>query len=393
MEIMAFASTLGPLALAAVVVLIYALLPARLLSVNTHIDQQTDQMFKLFPVAANVRIFGGARVGLDPAGYLKPFEPCDIFAGFAKQECNNTGGLAGAKSVLVQTLGDFQLTINGVALTDRGKPVFATADDAQAMTGHPDAYMGRIVHYLAANTALVRLRAWGEKAPNGFGSAEIVIGGAEVFEPTGAASTTKYHPSGLLAKSILGLGVLQYDAAGGGVRLEFDAVAEVALASLRGQYGTFEVAKGITLEALLVVADKGDNAALDIDIGLGTPLTVNSEADIDHADMVNLAAFHLDGNSDDIKFQSDDNVTDVAPVDTTIDNDSATDVPKRLRINVRPTGVVEAWIDGVRMLPATAFAVAAAARLAPFVNVEKTNDDTVAVVILNRFRAAGAAAA
>lgn len=393
MEIMAFASTLGPLAIAAVVILVLALLPARLLSANTHIDQQTDQEFKLFAVAANVRIYGGARVGLNPAGYLKPFEPGDIFAGISKQECNNTGGLDGAKSVLVRTLGDFELVIAGVALTDRNKPVFATADDAQALTGHPDAYMGRVVHYLAANKALVRLRTWGEKPPNGSGSAEIVIGGQEAFEATGAASTTKYHPSGLQAKSILGLGVLQVDAIAGGVRFDFDAVAEVALASLRGIFGTFETAKGVTFDATLVVADKGDNAALDIDFGLGTPLTANSEADVDHADMVNLACFHMDGNSDDIKAQSDDNVTDVAPVDTTIDNDSATDIAKRFQIIVRPSGVVEFWINGARVNSATVFAVAAASRIAPFINVEKTNDDTVAVLLLSRLRVAGAAAA
>lgn len=395
MILMGLTATFGPLALAALAVLVAICLgPVWALSANaTTPNRHTDQDRRTFPVGAAVHIYNNGAVGLDPAGYLKAFVPGDLFVGIAAEESDNSAGTAGAKSCQVFTTGDYELPITSVALTDRGKPVFATADDAFALVGHPDAYVGRLLRYVSSGKAIVRMKTPGERAPNGFGSVEHVIGGHEVFEPTGAASTTKYHPSGLLAKSILGLGVLQSDTVNGGVRFDFDAVAEVALASLRGLYGTFEVAKGITFDAYLCVADKGDAAALDIDFGLGTPLTTNSEADIDHADMANLAAFHLDGASDNILAQSDDTSTDVAAVDTTIDNDSTTDLPKRFRIIVRPTGVCEFWIDGARVLSSTVFAVAAAARLAPFVNMEKTSDDTTAVIVLNRLRVAGAAAA
>jgi len=126
---------------------------------------------------------------------------------------------------------------------------------------------------------------------------------------------------------------------------------------------------------------------------LGTALTTNSEANIDHADMVQLAAFHMDGNSDNILCQSDDNTTDVAPVDSTIDNDSTTDVPKHLHICVRPSGDVEFWVDNSRVLATTTFKVAADAELAAFVNMEKTANDTSATVIVRNLRVAGAAAA
>jgi hypothetical protein len=62
---------------------------------------------------------------------------------------------------------------------------------------------------------------------------------------------------------------------------------------------------------------------------------------------------------------------------------------KDLHIKVRPTGAVEFWIDRVRVLPDTAFAVAAAAQFAGFVNVEKTSDDTLAEVYVRKLRVAG----
>jgi len=369
------------------------LMPLFAASANVQLGHYPDQETRVYPVGAGVHIYLGTNVGRDPAGYLKPFVPGDEFVGIAYAECDNSSGAAGAKTCQVFTQGDFKLPITSVALTDRNKPVFCTADNTYALAGHPDAYFGRVMHYEASGYAVVRMKAPGEKAPNGYGSMEQVITGAESFAPTGAASSSTYHPSGFVAKSILGLGLYHRNADGGGVAFEFDATAEVALASLRSINANYPVAGGITLEGLIVLADKGDAAAIDLDFGLGTALTTNSEADVDHADMVNLAAFHLDGASDNINCQSDNNVTDVAPVDSTIDNDSATDVPKRFKIIVRPDGSVEFWIDNARVLPTTAFAVSSAAVLAPFVNLEKTSDDTTALAVVARLRVAGSKAA
>lgn len=362
--------------------------PLFALSAGVQLDRATSQEIRQFPIAAAARIWRGAAVGLDPAGLLKPFEPGDRFAGFAYEDKDNSAGAAGAASCRVEVLGDWLLDVSGIGDAHAGRPVFATADDDFALTGHPDAFVGRVMH-VQDGKALVRKRWWNERPANGEGCAYQVVAGPESFEATGAASTTKFHPAGLAAKSILGLGVSPLAAEGGGADLSFDAVAEVALASIRGVNATYPVAKGITLEAELVVADKGDNAALDIDWGLGSALTTNSEANIDHGDMVHLAAFHMDGNSDNILAQSDNDVTDVAPVDTTIDNDSTTDVPKRFKIVVRPTGVVEFWINEARVLASTAFAVGAAALLAPFVNMEKSSDDTTAQILLKKLRVAG----
>jgi len=365
------------------------------LSANAQVNHFVDQEVREFPVGAAVHIYRGGNAGLDPAGYLKAFEPGDLFAGIAYEESDNTSGAAGAKNCRVYVQGDFELTITGVALTDIDAPVFATADDAQGFTGHPDAYMGKVVNYLAASTALVRLRAWGEKPPNGIGSIELVVTGHEHFTGTGA--TAGDEPIGRIGgfeiETILGPGVTGPTAAeNAGITMAFDSTSEVALASVRMPAATLPVDKGVTFECELCLTVDGA-AATDLDFGLGTALTTNSEADIDHADMVQLACFHINGGSDNILAQSDDDTTDVAVVDTGIDNDDATDIAKKFKIIVRPDGEVEFWIAGARVLSTTAFAVLSTADLAGWINLEKTAATDAPSLIFRNLRVAGGAAA
>lgn len=380
------------------------------LTANTNIDYAVASALHTFEVRAATRIYKGSAVGKAPNGYVKPFEPGDEFVGIAYEEANNTDGDNGDTDIVNQTTaletekgliqcwteGDFVLTISGVGVGDIGKPVYATTSGDYALTGHPDAFVGRIISKHSANKAWVRLRNFGEVAPNGQGSISLALNGHETFAATGATAGTA-HVGAFELKSILGPGFIVNDAENGGIKLAFDATAEVALASVRTTHDILPVDKGLTFEATLVVSDKADSAAVDIDFGVGTALTTNSEANIDHADMVNLACFHMDGNSDDILAQSDNNSTDVPSTDTTVDNDSTTDVPKKFKIIVRPDGSVEFWIDSgsgyTRVLSSTTFAVASSANLAAFVNMEKTSDDTTAEIILSKLRFAGAAVA
>jgi len=370
----------------------YAFVELFALSANAEIDRYTDQDLRSFPLGAAVHIYKGAFVGVDPGGHLKAFVPGDVFVGVAYEEIDNSSGTAGALNCRVFTRGDFSVTLSGAANEDAGKPLFATADNATALTGHPDGYMGRIVQYLAADEVLLRIKAPGEVAPNGVGSVELKLIGHEAFTATGATAGTS-SVGAFDLKSILGLGWTMNDAENAGIKGAFDATAEIALASCRTRNACLPVDKGVTMEVDLVVSDKGDAAALDVDFGLGTALTTNSEADIDHADMAQLAGFHMDGNSDNILAQSDDNTTDVAAVDTTIDNDSTTGVAKKFKIVGRPDGTVEFWIAGARVLCSTSFALLNTAMVGAFVNVEKTSNDTTAEIILRNLRVAGGMAA
>ncbi len=351
-----------------------------------------SQETREYPVGAAETIYKGAFVGVDPAGYAKAFEPGDVLVGVAYGQQNNSAGAAAALDVRVFTQGDLQFTLASAALTDIGKPVFATDDNTIALTGHPDAYVGRILHYVTTNTVLVRLKAFGEQAPNGVGSLALTLTGFEHFPATGATAGDE-HVGGFEFESILGPGLSgPTDAENAGHTMAFDATGETALASCRTPHEVFAVDKGITFEVELCITDESDDE-VDVDWGLGTALTTNSEADIDHADMVQLACFHLDGLVNNILAQSDDNTTDVAPVDTLVDNDSSTDVPKKYKIIVRPDGTVEFWIAGVRVLSATTFAVLSTANLAAFINMEKVTDAGVAELIFRNLRVAGGCAA
>jgi len=362
------------------------------LTANRNVTTLPDQELREYPVGAAEHIYRDAFVGLDPAGYLKAFVPGDKFVGIAYEEADNSSGSAGAVNCQVRVRGDFYHALSGVALTDFDKPVYATDDATLALTGHPDAFVGTILHYDTTGYCTVRLKQPGEKPPNGVGSCELVLTGFEHFPATGATAGDE-HVGAFEFKSILGPGLSgPTDAENAGHTMAFDSTGETALASVRTPHEVFPIDKGITFEVELCVTDEGDDE-MDLDLGLGTALTANSEADIDHADMVQLACFHLDGLVNNILAQSDDNTTDVAPVDTTIDNDSATDVAKKFKIIVRPTGAVEFWIDGARVLSSTTFAVLSTAMLAAFINMEKVTDCGVCEVIFRNLRVAGGCAA
>ena len=63
---------------------------------------------------------------------------------------------------------------------------------------------------------------------------------------------------------------------------------------------------------------------------------------------------------------------------------------KDFKIIVRPDGTAEFYVDGVRVLSSTSFAVRSTAVLGGIVNLEKTSNDTTAKVRVDRIRVAGA---
>jgi len=356
------------------------------LSANRNIDHLVDMELREFPVGAAETIYRNGFVGVDPAGYAKAFEAGDLFVGIAYEAVDNSAGAAAALDVRVYFEGDFVLPISGVALTDIGHPVFATDDGDCLLTGHPDAFVGTLVHYDASGKAVVRLKAPGQKPPNGVGSFEAALTGFEGYPATGAVAGDELVGD-FEFESILGPGLSSPTAGeNGGHTMAFDATSETALASCRTMQAMWPVDKAITFEVELHLTDIGDDE-MDVDWGLGTALDTDTEANIDHASMVQLACFHLDGLVANILAQSDDNTTDVAAVDTTIDNSLT--VAKKFKIIVRPAGTVEFWIDGVRALATTSFAVLSTADLAAFINMEKVADAGVASLIFWNLRVAG----
>lgn len=360
---------------------------------NAIIVKLPDAELREYPVVASDIIYRDTFVGLNPAGLLKPFEVGDEFVGIAYEKADNASGAAAAIKCRVYVKCDFVFALTSAANLDSGKALFATDDSTIDTVGHPDAWVGQVLHkdVDASGKVVVRMREPHEKwQPSMGGAIEYVLNG-QFLTPTGAAGAAAdvLEPAGLVAASVVGLGVKNVLIDGAAYDLEFDAVAEVADASIRCSANLL-ASKGATLEADLHMTNIGDNAALDADWGLCTLTdTASVRADIETA--ADLAMFHMDGNSANILAQSDNGTTDVAPTDTTIDNVTTALSYKKFKTIVRPSGTVEFWIDGVRALASTVFAVATTALLGGIVNIEKTSDDTVAVLRMKRLRIAGAA--
>lgn len=178
-------------------------------------------------------------------------------------------------------------------------------------------------------------------------------------------------------ESTNGLGITELR--GGAVQLAFDAVAEVAQAAI---YGTipFNVAGNPILEFKINVVDNGDNAALDIDVGMASASHAT-----DFESIAEFVSFHFDGNSLNISAQSDDGTTDVAIVDTTLDFAEGT--PLEGWIDCRDRDNVKLYVNAVRVAAGTTFKLTAATDpIYPICHMEKTSDDTTADVRLLEMR-------
>lgn len=359
------------------------------LTANRDLDRYVDQELRQRKVMAAKRIYKGALVGLSVDGYAKPFEPGDVFAGVAYEEQDNTSGASGDKSVRVFVQSDFEMTLTGVSESDAGKAVFATDDDAVALIGHFDGYVGRVVHKSGTDLAVVRLDVGGKPSDRDHGGREVVFDFAKPFTATGATAGNLVTTDGARLVSALGLGVTHVEDANGAADLEFDAVAEIAQASIEVAE-VFAVNKGVKLEARLHSPAIGDDAALDMSWGLIAGITANSRASIVHADATDFAGFHMNGNSANIMARSDDATTDTGEIDSTVDNVTTPGSYKEFVVIVRPAGTVELWIDGTRILSSTSFAVNTASVLGAIVNLEKTSNDTVGKLRVDRLRVTGA---
>lgn len=367
------------------------------LTANRNVVRMADSDLRGLEVGASEHIYRSGFVGIHPAtGYAKPFEPGDLFIGIADNEADNTSGVAGDTALTsgkqgtcqVWIAGEFEHTLTGVGQTDGGRAVYATDDDTLATSGHPDAFVGRVVRKTAANTALIQIKKPGERpVKSDTGSVEFVYDGELLITPTGVTAGPTFS-GGLEADSVLGLGVL--NVAGGGTDLELDAVAEVAQASMVTPV-ILDLTKGMTFEGRLHLPDIGDATNLDVDWGLANVIDDTVKADMDDGTLTKHVRFHMDGNSANILAESDDATTDVAAVDTTIDNDTAAAAFKDFLILVRTDGVAELYIDKVRVLSSTVFKAGTTGTFAGFVNVEKTSNDTKAKLRIARLRIAGAA--
>ncbi len=127
------------------------------LSANRDVDHYIDQELRSFQVAGSVHIYKGGMVGLTNAGFARPLTAGDSFAGIAYEEMDNTSGANGDVSVRVYTVGDFGHALAGAAVSDIGRPVFASADDTMTFVGAGNSYVGIVQDCVTAGEIIVRV--------------------------------------------------------------------------------------------------------------------------------------------------------------------------------------------------------------------------------------------
>lgn len=373
------------------------------LSANAEVSRYVDQELRTFPVAASVVIYKGALVGTNPAGYLKPFELGDVFRGIAYEKVTGTS-TAGAVTCRVYTVGDFEVTYTGAAVADTNKALYALTDDATSgtgvgLTGHPDAYMGRVLGYTASSTLLFRLKAPGEKPPVDGTSIDINIDFAQ-FKFAANDEAAVSYPVPWLLNTNVGAGLtagttgLLRDETTGEAKLLLDNDNEAQNVTLETPQ-VFNVTKGLTFEMEGRNSVAGGAATDDMDfgvMGLAGGITATERANMNATTAGLLSAlFHIDCNALTAYASSDDNSSPVAATDlSAAANVLATN--KRWKIIVRPTGVVEFWVNEVRMLSTTVFSVGASGLLAGIVNLEKSTGTGVPEARIRKLRVAGAIA-
>ena len=109
-------------------------------------------------VIASDIIFEGSAVGENGSGYARPLVAGDPFLGFCEAKVDNSAGAAGALNVRYETKGKIKLAVTSAAITDVGRPVYASDDATFAMTGI-GTYIGKIVRYVSSGVAIVEFDA------------------------------------------------------------------------------------------------------------------------------------------------------------------------------------------------------------------------------------------
>lgn len=150
------------------------------LTANRDVDHYVDQELRTLPVKAATKVFKGAFVGLDTGGNARGLVAGDRFAGVAYEEMDNTAGAAGASNVRVYTEGDFGHALAGAAVTDIGRPVFASADDTLTFAGTGNSRVGTVVDVPSSGNIILRIDMEGRKVKTIVHAVENLAAGVDI---------------------------------------------------------------------------------------------------------------------------------------------------------------------------------------------------------------------
>lgn len=166
---------------------------------------------------------------------------------------------------------------------------------------------------------------------------------------------------------------------GGSVNMLFSTDAEAQKTDSLSKDG-WAIAANAIVEFAIEVIDNGDNAALDLNVGIANATHATD------ADSITESCFiHIDGTNLNILAESDDGTTEVAATDTTIDYVEGTRF--EVWMDTRDIADIQIYIDGALVLGSTVFKLdAATGPLKLLAHMEKTSNDTPAELDIDWLR-------
>lgn len=133
-------------------------------------------------IAADI-IYEGSAVGVvDASGHGRPLIAGDRFAGFANAMANNAAGAAAALDIDLRTLGKVEIPVTGVAITDKGQPVYASDDDTFTLNPAAGSFIGFVHRFVSPGVAVVSFDVDKLRDPWGHYSVRETLSGTKVFD-------------------------------------------------------------------------------------------------------------------------------------------------------------------------------------------------------------------
>jgi len=120
-------------------------------------DYELGDVNELPVIAADI-LYEGAAIGDNASGYMRPLVSGDPFRGFVERKVDNSVGSAGDKNVRLLKRGLIKLSVSGLAITDVGRPVYATDDDTFVLTGI-GTYIGHVYRYISSGVGIIAFSA------------------------------------------------------------------------------------------------------------------------------------------------------------------------------------------------------------------------------------------
>jgi len=134
------------------------------------------------PIKASTEIFQGSAVGVT-SGYARQLVAGDLFGGFAEQHVNNSVATDGAAIVPVRQGGRVVLSITSAAVTDIGKPVYASDGNTFTFTATSNTRIGTVVRWVSAGVVVVQLL---------IPKYAVAGGGGTITDSTGGTASTTF---------------------------------------------------------------------------------------------------------------------------------------------------------------------------------------------------------